>query len=412
MTDPETGIPGCPFCVRPGPDIFLSDGVWYARFDRHPVTPGHLLVIPFRHCTVFSDLNADEMQKLLPFIRQCQELLNLQFHPPGYNIGTNIGIVAGQSVRHIHVHVIPRYTGDTPDPRGGIRSVVPKNTLLHYSDNIMAITGIAGAACIEESFADLLENAALETFLRSEASGSVLITDMQDTPLALALNTPDGWHIGSALLNGQGGQLKEKHADAGGRTCRITRDLWIQTLKAYYSRRIISTTPPVTEMKQEGRAGLLADLLRDVLGGHAGSSCLDCCCGPGIGSEVIRSLGLKPVSYDNMPSVLALGFLRGRLREDETCCIDATIASRYLEPVEFGLGLMLGDINATNAGIWERIVQDLLALSRTTVITVVTEREALRVDHWCRDAGRKSEVLENPRHPFLDRWVCRADPPG
>ena len=75
-----------------------------------------------------------------------------------------------------------------------------------------------------------------------------------------------------------------------------------------------------------------------------------------------------------------------------------------------GLGLMLGDINATNAGIWERIVQDLLALSRTTVITVVTEREALRVDHWCRDVGRKSEVFENPRHPFLDRWVCLADP--
>ena len=75
-----------------------------------------------------------------------------------------------------------------------------------------------------------------------------------------------------------------------------------------------------------------------------------------------------------------------------------------------GLGLMLGDINATNAGIWERIVQDLLALSRTTVITVVTEREALRVDHWCRDVGRKSEVFENPRHPFLDRWVCSAEP--
>jgi hypothetical protein len=263
---------------------------------------------------------------------------------------------------------------------------------------------------MEESFADLTGTSAMEKLLNEDSSEALLVTDNQDTPLALALRTASGWRIASAHLNGLGARLQEKSAAAGVRTCRTTRLLWMSALKEYYSRHIISTTPPVTEMNQAGRAGLLIELLEDILGKSAGASCLDCCCGPGIGSEVIRSLGLKPVSYDNMPSQLALGFLRGRLKEDETCCIDATIASRYLETVEYGLGLMLGEINATNAGIWERIVQELLSLSRSTVITVVNEREARRVDRWCREAGRHTEVFENPRHPFLDRWVCRAEP--
>ncbi|MDD1684506.1 MAG: HIT family protein, partial [Methanoregula sp.] len=340
----------------------------------------------------------------------CRVFIDARFHPLGYNIGTNIGTVAGQSVRHIHIHIIPRYTGDTPDPRGGIRAVVPKNTLLPFTDGIASITGIPDAVCEEESFADLTESCAMENLLEENAPESLLITDMQEAPLALAVRTNAGWRITSALLNNQGGRLQVQFSVAGGRACRTTRDLWISALKEYYSRRIISTVAPVTEMNQAGRPGLLAELLEDIFGKSAGSSCLDCCCGPGTGSEVIRSLGLKPVSYDNMPSQLALGFLRGRLKEDETCCIDATVASRYLEPVEYGLGLMLGDINSSNIGIWERIVQELLLLSGSAVITVVTEREVRRIDRWCREAGRDTQVFENTRHPFFDRWVCSAQP--
>lgn len=410
MTTPDTDDHGCVFCRRPGPAVILSDGTWYARFDRHPVTPGHLLVIAIRHCNEFTELNAEETVKLLPFIRECREFLDARFHPLGYNIGTNIGTVAGQSVRHIHIHIIPRYTGDTPDPRGGIRAVIPGNALLPFTDAITTITGISDAICVEESFADLTESNAMEKLLDERASEALLVTDMQEAPLALALKTTAGWRIASALLTMQDCRLQERISAFGGRACRTTRTRWMSALKEYYSRQIISTVPPTNEMNQAGRPELLADLLRDTLGGKAGASCLDCCCGPGTGSAVIRSFGLKPVSYDNMPSQLALGFLRGRLNEDETCCIDATIASRYLEPVEYGLGLMLGNIDATNAGIWERIVRELLSLSGSTVITVVTEREARRVGRWCREDGRDTQVFENPRHPFLDRWVCCAQP--
>lgn len=408
MTPHDTGDNGCVFCKRPGPEVLLCDGTWYARFDRHPVTPGHLLVIPVRHCTDFSDLDAEESAKLLPFIRECREFLDARFHPLGCNIGTNLGTAAGQSVRHLHIHIIPRYTGDTPDPRGGIRAVVPKKTLAPFTDAVAAITGITDAACAEESFADLTESSAAEKLTGVSASEALLIAGIQDAPLALALKTGTGWRIASALLNNEGARLQEKFSAVGGRTCRTTRERWLRALKEYYSRQIVSTVAPVTEMTQAGRAALLCELLDDTFRGNAGASCLDCCCGPGTGSEVIRSFGLKPVSYDNLPAQLALGFLRGRLNEDETCCIDATIASRYLEPVEYGLGLMLGDINASNLGIWEQIIQELLALSGSTVITVVTEREARRTARWCRDAGRDTDVFENPRHPIFDRWVCRA----
>lgn len=408
MMAPDAGDSGCVFCQRTGPEVLLCDGSWYARFDRYPVTPGHLLIIPIRHCNELSDLNADETAKLLPFIEECREFIGLRYHPLGYNIGTNIGMAAGQTVRHFHIHLIPRYTGDTPDPRGGIRAVVPKNTLLPFSDRIAAITGIMDAACVEDSFAELTETTAMERHLEGNASDSLLITDMQDTPLALALKTDTGWHIASSLINNEGPRLQEKFSATGGRTCRTTRPLWMSALREYYSRRIVSTVPPLTEMKQAGRAACLCELLDDTFQGNAGASCFDCCCGPGIGSEVIRSFGLTPVSYDNMPSQLALGFLRGRLKEEETCCIDATIASRYLEPAEYGLALMLGNIDATSAGIWERIVRELLSLSRITVITVVTEPEARRVGRWCREAGRDTDINENTRHPFLDRWVCRA----
>ncbi|MCK7483770.1 MAG: HIT family protein [Candidatus Moduliflexus flocculans] len=85
-----------------------------------PVTAGACSSSCSRHCNEFSDLGAEESGSLLPFIRECREFIDARFHPLGYNIGTNIGIVAGQSVRHIHIHIIPRYNGDTPDPRGGI----------------------------------------------------------------------------------------------------------------------------------------------------------------------------------------------------------------------------------------------------------------------------------------------------
>jgi hypothetical protein len=235
-----------------------------------------------------------------------------------------------------------------------------------------------------------------------------VVTDTHGVVLASAFQEGSGWKINNRVF-GRKDEGCGPVGPAGSATlCVTTRDAWISALKEYYSTRIIQTTTPVPEMSQAGREEVLLGILENVWGSYQGSSCIDCCCGSGTGSAVVRELGMKPVSYDNMPNQLALGFLRGRLRVEETCCIDGTIATRYIDPAKRGIGLMLGDINGTNAGIWERVVGELLALTEETLITTVTEREIGRVSCWCREQGREAEVFENTRHPVFDRWVCAA----
>jgi diadenosine tetraphosphate (Ap4A) HIT family hydrolase len=106
--------------------IVLEIGLAYAIFDAYPVSPGHMLVIPKRHIPGYFEATIQEKIEILTLIDDAKRIIDERFHPNGYNIGINIGRVAGQTVMHLHVHVIPRYTGDVPDPRGGVRGVIPK----------------------------------------------------------------------------------------------------------------------------------------------------------------------------------------------------------------------------------------------------------------------------------------------
>jgi len=117
--------PACPFCSPTDGEVELRNDVWYARWDRYPITKGHLLLIPFRHEPNFLALSPDEQRSALELLAQARSKLNSEFHPDGYNVGINVGEAAGQTVAHAHIHVIPRYAGDVPDPRGGVRFVIP-----------------------------------------------------------------------------------------------------------------------------------------------------------------------------------------------------------------------------------------------------------------------------------------------
>jgi diadenosine tetraphosphate (Ap4A) HIT family hydrolase len=115
----------CPFCNPDKKKILITNERCYAIFDRYPVTPGHLLVIPFRHFPDYFESIPEEVEAFDALLRQCRDILEEKYHPDGYNVGVNIGKAAGQSVPHVHIHVIPRYRGDTRHPRGGIRGVIP-----------------------------------------------------------------------------------------------------------------------------------------------------------------------------------------------------------------------------------------------------------------------------------------------
>jgi diadenosine tetraphosphate (Ap4A) HIT family hydrolase len=104
---------------------FWTGAFAYAVWDEFPVAPGHALVVPKREVASIFSLDPDEYAGLWQVVREVAEMVRAQVHCDGLNIGVNIGEAAGQSVRHAHVHVIPRFTGDHPSPRGGVRAIVP-----------------------------------------------------------------------------------------------------------------------------------------------------------------------------------------------------------------------------------------------------------------------------------------------
>jgi len=118
-------LESCPFCTLPADRTLLSTPLTLALRDAYPVSPGHTLVIPRRHIASFFDLTAAERTDLFILLDQARAGLDAEFHPDGYNIGINDGPAAGQTIGHLHIHLIPRYVGDQPDPRGGVRWIFP-----------------------------------------------------------------------------------------------------------------------------------------------------------------------------------------------------------------------------------------------------------------------------------------------
>jgi len=94
--------------------------------DAYPISPGHTLIIPKRHVGSFFELSADERSDLLALLDSAKADLDKEFKPQAYNIGINDGAAAGQTVPHLHIHLIPRYEGDRPDPRGGVHWITPE----------------------------------------------------------------------------------------------------------------------------------------------------------------------------------------------------------------------------------------------------------------------------------------------
>ena len=117
----------CIFCSRLAGDGLLAANELAAGFMAgYPVSPGHVLIVPRRHEADFFALSADEQAAMVALVGPVRRHLDAEFKPDAYNLGANIGRAAGQTIRHAHLHIIPRYAGDVPEPRGGVRWVLPK----------------------------------------------------------------------------------------------------------------------------------------------------------------------------------------------------------------------------------------------------------------------------------------------
>lgn len=120
----------CVFCMRPETEIVAENDLTLAFYDKYPVNEGHVLIIPRRHVESFFEATPQELAAVNELLFEVKDKLATKLNPDGYNIGVNVGEAAGQTIFHIHVHIIPRYRGDVPDPRGGVRKI--KQSLVPY----------------------------------------------------------------------------------------------------------------------------------------------------------------------------------------------------------------------------------------------------------------------------------------
>jgi diadenosine tetraphosphate (Ap4A) HIT family hydrolase len=121
-----TSLKPCPFCALPAQRIIDSNEFGVVIRDGYPISEGHTLIIPKRHVGSFFETTQDEKLALLALLESAQKQLKKEFNPPSFNIGINDGKEAGQTVPHLHIHLIPRYESDLVDPRGGVRWIIPE----------------------------------------------------------------------------------------------------------------------------------------------------------------------------------------------------------------------------------------------------------------------------------------------
>lgn len=123
---PRTEGEKCPFCrLSRRVEIICETATCVAFYDGYPVSPGHTLIIPKRHVANYFDLTNREREAMNVMLQYVKRKVDERYHPDGYNIGINVNEAAGQSVFHVHMHLIPRYKGDVPHPKGGVRGVIP-----------------------------------------------------------------------------------------------------------------------------------------------------------------------------------------------------------------------------------------------------------------------------------------------
>jgi hypothetical protein len=274
--------------------------------------------------------------------------------------------------------------------------------------NIPEIFGIDTVRFVEPEFAAQTDSLFNDVLAAAGGNEGRLLLDEDEEPLALAFHGTGGWMAASFLYRNPTVELIEQFESMNGQIYEEDRSIFSAAVREYYSKLLLQEVPPAIEDLNPVRRGILSKLIEKHWGKGSGETCADCCCGSGVGSLVLRDLGYTPLAYDNDASLLTRGLATGRLLPAETMCLDARVASRYIEPVPRGIGIMMGEINDFSREMWEAIVQELFLASQHTLITVGTEIEAKLIRQWGEEMERTVEVTENPADPIYDLWVCTA----
>jgi len=274
--------------------------------------------------------------------------------------------------------------------------------------NVQEILGIDAVRFVEPEFTAQTDSLFNDVLAEAGGNEGRLLLDEQEEPLALAFHGTGGWVAASFLYRHPSVRLIEQFETMDGQIFEEDRAVFSAAVREYFSNLLLKEVPPAIEDLNQVRRGILTRLIEKYWGAGNGGTCIDCCCGSGVGSLVLRDLGYVPLAYDNDASLITRGLAAGRLLPAETICLDALVASRFIDPVPRGIGIMMGAINDFSKEMWEQIVQELFLVSQETLITVGTENEARIIQEWGNAMERTVEVTENPADPIYDLWVCRA----
>lgn len=262
---------------------------------------------------------------------------------------------------------------------------------------------------IEPDYASLVNNGepgVIISEVEDILCGAKILMDEDESPQLFCVNTGDEWVATSWKYRSPSLKEIELFSKADGDLYEESLDTIDSAVRKYFAEIILEEIPPAREDLPPDRIEKVSDLLHEVWGKNISGACLDACAGSGIGSSIVRSMGAKPLAYDNDPALLSLGLSSGRLLPEETVCIDGTIASAYLPDAEYGLGIMFGQMYVYTKELWQPIVEELCGISENVLITVATYEEAEWVAEWGLEVEKELEVFENERDPIYDRWVC------
>ena len=264
---------------------------------------------------------------------------------------------------------------------------------------------------VEQSYMDLGYDQCSYDLLAFSGELARLLIDEDENPLCIAISDDGSAWFGTCfLLHDPPVSLLEMLESMDCEIYQEPRDKIIASIREYFSLRLLTSTTPALEDLNESRVQLLRELLLEYTEQLTGESCLDCCCGSGVGSHVLRKLGWNPLSFDNDEALLASGFVSRRLDPAHTLCIDATQLCDLLDIPENGVdlafGFMIGEINNFSQDIWDEILDQVFFLSKCAFLTVGTEKEARIIEKWAQNAGKDVTVRENPRDMLYDRWIC------
>ena len=272
---------------------------------------------------------------------------------------------------------------------------------------IQELLDLKGLELVEPQYSDLIFQDMDIGLIQAPANSGRILVDEDDTPALFACMLEEQRWIGcSTLYREPSLPLIEFFETIDWEMYQEPRARIEQAVRGYYSSILLNSVTPAADDLNPKRADSIRRLIRD-LDPEPGTVCLDCCCGTGVGSMVMRETDLVPVAYDNDDSLLARGMLAKRLIPEQTMWIDGRYIPMFLsKPVSLACGFMFGEIHSFNADLWRELTTGICSISEKILITAGTEPEILQINSWATSAGKKTEVFENDEDPIYDRWVC------